>query len=62
VVAEGVETAQEARLLSEMSCDVLQGYFIAKPMPQAEFERFVQRWRPVEFIRNQMLDDDASAA
>lgn len=51
VVAEGVETAEEARLLAKMSCDVLQGYFIAKPMPQAEFERFVQHWRPAEFFR-----------
>ncbi len=54
VVAEGVETAHEAVLLAEMSCDVLQGYFIAKPMPKDEFEKFVQSWRPAEFLRKYM--------
>jgi EAL domain-containing protein (putative c-di-GMP-specific phosphodiesterase class I) len=33
VVAEGVETAGQRKILSEMGCDELQGYFFAKPMP-----------------------------
>lgn len=33
VVAEGVETAQQAQWLVEQGCPVLQGYFYAKPMP-----------------------------
>lgn len=35
-VAEGVETAADTRLLRELGCDLLQGYFIAKPMPKGE--------------------------
>ena len=31
VVAEGVETEAELRTCQEMGCDLLQGYFIAKP-------------------------------
>jgi EAL domain-containing protein (putative c-di-GMP-specific phosphodiesterase class I) len=33
VVAEGVETEQMLRLLTQWGCDAAQGYFIARPMP-----------------------------
>ncbi len=33
VTAEGVETKEEADLLSKLGCDRLQGYYFAKPMP-----------------------------
>jgi EAL domain-containing protein (putative c-di-GMP-specific phosphodiesterase class I) len=33
VIAEGVETETEARLLVELGCDLLQGYLIARPAP-----------------------------
>ena len=36
VVAEGVETLQQARLLREMECDVLQGYHFCRPLPADE--------------------------
>ncbi|SET84181.1 putative bifunctional diguanylate cyclase/phosphodiesterase [Oceanicella actignis] len=32
-LAEGVETAEERRILTEMGCDLLQGFGIARPMP-----------------------------
>lgn len=32
VVAEGVETQEEWDLVNELGCDIVQGYFIAKPM------------------------------
>ncbi|KQW39049.1 hypothetical protein ASC76_13965 [Rhizobacter sp. Root404] len=38
VVAEGVETAEIAGLLTRMGCDVSQGYFHARPMPPEELE------------------------
>lgn len=37
VVAEGVETAEQANLLSELHCDKVQGYYYFKPMPMEEF-------------------------
>ncbi|WP_438971052.1 EAL domain-containing protein [Methylophaga sp.] len=39
VVAEGVETASQKKMLEEIGCHWLQGYFFAKPMPASEFEQ-----------------------
>ena len=37
VVAEGVETQQQADILIELGCTVCQGYHYAKPMPYQDF-------------------------
>jgi diguanylate cyclase (GGDEF)-like protein/PAS domain S-box-containing protein len=38
VVAEGVESEEQANLLRLLSCDEIQGFLIAKPMPVELFE------------------------
>jgi diguanylate cyclase (GGDEF)-like protein len=43
VVAEGVETAEQARFLSDLGCTRLQGYHFARPMPAADFGAWVAR-------------------
>jgi diguanylate cyclase (GGDEF)-like protein/PAS domain S-box-containing protein len=41
VVAEGVETAQQADFLNRMGCHFAQGYLYAKPLPVTEFEKLL---------------------
>jgi EAL domain-containing protein (putative c-di-GMP-specific phosphodiesterase class I) len=36
VVAEGVETAEQLRILQTLACDEVQGFYIARPMPADE--------------------------
>jgi diguanylate cyclase (GGDEF)-like protein len=38
VVAEGVETSQEATILEALHCDYAQGYLYSRPLPSNEFE------------------------
>ncbi|MEM9622929.1 MAG: EAL domain-containing protein [Pseudomonadota bacterium] len=42
VIAEGVEEEAQLSQLRQIGCDYVQGYFYAKPLPLAEFERFLQ--------------------
>ncbi len=44
-VGEGVETAEQCKLLRDMGCDLLQGYFIAKPMLPAELPQWYEKFR-----------------
>jgi len=37
VVAEGVESKEQAEVLRDMGCDEMQGYLLARPMPGADF-------------------------
>ncbi len=37
IVAEGIETLEQFKLLSELGCDLGQGYYLARPMPIEDF-------------------------
>ena len=37
VIAEGVETEEQAAFLRDAACDAIQGYYFAKPMPKEDF-------------------------
>jgi diguanylate cyclase (GGDEF)-like protein/PAS domain S-box-containing protein len=45
VVAEGIETRQQAEALRELGCDIGQGFLFAKAVPAAEFEDLAQSAR-----------------
>lgn len=38
VIAEGVENTQQAQLLKQMNCTLIQGYYLAKPMSASKLE------------------------
>jgi diguanylate cyclase (GGDEF)-like protein len=41
VIAEGVETEEQARLLRMLHCDEIQGYLIGRPMPAGELAKLL---------------------
>lgn len=39
VIAEGVETEKQLKLLKDVGCDIVQGFYFSKPLPAREFEQ-----------------------
>lgn len=39
VVTEGVETVEQLNFLTDMGCEIFQGYYFSKPIPVDEFEK-----------------------
>jgi diguanylate cyclase (GGDEF)-like protein/PAS domain S-box-containing protein len=46
VVAEGVETQAQAAFLRSLGCEHAQGYFFARPMPEADFRALISPATP----------------
>lgn len=42
VVAEGVESGAQLRSLTESQCDIIQGYYFSKPIPEIELLEFIE--------------------
>ncbi len=47
VIAEGVTNESTLRLLTDMGCDMAQGFYISRPLPVDEFHFFIEntRWK-----------------
>lgn len=41
VIAEGIEEVSHIELLRKMQCDIIQGYYVARPMPAIELEKLL---------------------
>jgi EAL domain-containing protein (putative c-di-GMP-specific phosphodiesterase class I) len=39
MIAEGVETIDQAHFLRDQGCSLMQGYYFYKPMPVQDFEK-----------------------
>lgn len=46
ILAEGVETEEQRRMLQECGCDLFQGYLFARPMEIDALERYIQKSVP----------------
>jgi diguanylate cyclase (GGDEF)-like protein len=54
VVAEGVETSEQLRLLTSLQCDEFQGYLFGKPVPVEIFEtKYLARAAPFEALKTE---------
>jgi diguanylate cyclase (GGDEF)-like protein len=52
VIAEGVETISQLTFLREHACDRLQGYLFSRPMPPANFDRFMSQKDVLRYARS----------
>lgn len=43
VVAEGVEEAEHSEFLRQLGCEMAQGYYYSRPLPEDQFRSFVQK-------------------
>ena len=48
VVAEGVETEAQLKMLKGAGCDLVQGYYFSRPLPPEEFERLIVKEQQIE--------------
>lgn len=48
-LCEGVETLEQSNYLSEIGCEIQQGYYFSKPISQTDFEKFINT-HPVKEI------------
>ncbi len=46
IVAEGVETDGQRRILTDIRCDHLQGYLLARPMKGSDLMPFLRAQAP----------------
>lgn len=44
VIAEGVESKEQVKILKEMNCDIIQGYYYSKPVPSKGLMDFLELW------------------
>ncbi len=48
IIAEGVETREEAAILRDMGCEAAQGYHFAKPLPEQKVLDLLKSWQPLK--------------
>lgn len=40
IVVEGIEQKKQIEYLKELNCDIVQGFFFSKPLPESEFDKW----------------------
>jgi diguanylate cyclase (GGDEF)-like protein len=50
-VAEGVENEAQAKLITEIGCTLIQGYYFSRPTPAADIAQIIKAENDAEFIK-----------
>lgn len=50
IIAEGVENREQLDFLRQEKCDIIQGFYVSKPLPFSELEEFLEKWKPKMLI------------
>lgn len=62
VIAEGVETKEQAELLRELECQCVQGYLVSKPLDAEETDRMIlsslQQWEEGVLHRQEVYEKE----
>lgn len=59
-LAEGAETEEQVSFLKEIGCDLIQGYYYAKPLPPQQLQNYLEHsGRPFESIEWKQFYDEA---
>ena len=49
IVAEGVENPEEGKALRDLGCDMAQGYYFAKPLPEHDLIELITDWEKPQY-------------
>ena len=58
VIAEGVENKEQADFLSNIGCDIIQGYYYAEPMSVDNFEEILKKYPYREVMKGKFGSDN----
>lgn len=59
VVAEGIETEEQMRVLKDLGCETVQGYYFSEPVPAGRFEPFLLQGKASQPVAPKVVADDA---
>ncbi|HEX9061909.1 MAG TPA: EAL domain-containing protein [Clostridia bacterium] len=48
VIAEGVETKEQLKRLTQYDCDHIQGYYFGRPMGEKQMEKFITKYKTIK--------------
>jgi EAL domain-containing protein (putative c-di-GMP-specific phosphodiesterase class I) len=48
VIAEGIETEAQRRIMTELRCNQLQGFLFSHPVPEEKLASLVSQFNPIE--------------